>query len=31
MDYTAIVGIVMLAIALYFVWRSFYEMRIPKK
>jgi K(+)-stimulated pyrophosphate-energized sodium pump len=30
-DYTAIVGIVMLIIALIFVWRSFYSMRIPKK
>ena len=28
-DYTAIVGVVMLAIALFFVWRSFYAMRIP--
>ena len=30
-DYTAIVGVVMLAIALVFVWRSFYAMRIPPK
>ena len=30
-DYTAIVGVVMLAIALVFVWRSFYSMRIPKE
>jgi K(+)-stimulated pyrophosphate-energized sodium pump len=30
-DYTPVVGIVMLAIALVFVWRSFYAMRIPKK
>jgi K(+)-stimulated pyrophosphate-energized sodium pump len=30
-DYTAIVGIVMFAIALMFVWRSFYAMRIPDK
>ncbi len=30
-DYTAIVGVVMLAIALVFVWRSFYAMRIPKE
>jgi K(+)-stimulated pyrophosphate-energized sodium pump len=30
-DYTAIVGGVMLAIALVFVWRSFYSMRIPKE
>jgi len=25
------VGVVMLAIALIFVWRSFYAMRIPEK
>jgi K(+)-stimulated pyrophosphate-energized sodium pump len=30
-DYTAIVGVVMLAIAQVFVWRSFYAMRIPRK
>jgi K(+)-stimulated pyrophosphate-energized sodium pump len=30
-DYTAIVGVVMLAIALVFVWRSFYAMRIPRE
>ena len=30
-DYTLPVGIAMLVIALYFVWRSFYAMRIPKK
>ena len=30
-DYTAYVGVVMLAIALVFVWRSFYAMRIPQK
>ena len=30
-DYTAIIGVVMLAIALVFVWRSFYAMRIPKE
>jgi K(+)-stimulated pyrophosphate-energized sodium pump len=30
-DYTAYVGAVMLAIALVFVWRSFYAMRIPKE
>jgi K(+)-stimulated pyrophosphate-energized sodium pump len=30
-DYTWIVGVVMLAIALIFVWRSFYAMRIPKE
>jgi Na+/H+-translocating membrane pyrophosphatase len=29
-DYTAWVGVVMLAVALVFVWRSFYAMRIPK-
>jgi K(+)-stimulated pyrophosphate-energized sodium pump len=30
-DYTPYVGVVMLAIALVFVWRSFYAMRIPPK
>lgn len=30
-DYTPYVGVAMLAIALVFVWRSFYAMRIPKK
>ena len=30
-DYTPYVGAVMLAIALVFVWRSFYAMRIPKE
>jgi K(+)-stimulated pyrophosphate-energized sodium pump len=30
-DYTVAVGVVMLAIALVFVWRSFYAMRIPKE
>jgi K(+)-stimulated pyrophosphate-energized sodium pump len=30
-DYTATVGVVMLLIALTFVWRSFYAMRIPQK
>jgi K(+)-stimulated pyrophosphate-energized sodium pump len=30
-DYTPYVGVVMLAIALIFVWRSFYAMRIPAK
>jgi len=29
-DYGPIVGVAMLAIALVFVWRSFYAMRIPK-
>ena len=30
-DYTVYFGVVMLAIALIFVWRSFYAMRIPKE
>src|SRR5262249_33652701 len=30
-DYTPIVGVVMLAISLIFIWRSFYAMRIPKE
>jgi K(+)-stimulated pyrophosphate-energized sodium pump len=30
-NYGPIVGVVMLAIALVFVWRSFYAMRIPKE
>ena len=30
-NYTPYVGVVMLAIALVFVWRSFYAMRIPPK
>ena len=30
-DYTGIVGVAMLLIALYFVWRSFYAMRIPER
>ncbi len=30
-DYTPYVGVVMLAIALVFVWRSFYAMRIPRE
>jgi K(+)-stimulated pyrophosphate-energized sodium pump len=30
-DYTPYVGVVMLVIALIFVWRSFYAMRIPEK
>ncbi len=29
-DYTPYVGVAMLAVALYFVWRSFYKMRIPQ-
>jgi K(+)-stimulated pyrophosphate-energized sodium pump len=30
-DYIAVVGVAMLAVALVFVWRSFYAMRIPKE
>ncbi|MHB1422184.1 MAG: sodium-translocating pyrophosphatase [Gemmataceae bacterium] len=30
-DYAPLVGVVMLAIALVFVWRSFYAMRIPRE
>jgi K(+)-stimulated pyrophosphate-energized sodium pump len=30
-DYTAYVGVALLAVALVFVWRSFYAMRIPKE
>jgi len=30
-DYTSIVGVIMLVIALIFVWRSFYGMRIPRE
>lgn len=30
-DYTMYVGVVMLAVALYFIYRSFYKMRIPLK
>jgi K(+)-stimulated pyrophosphate-energized sodium pump len=30
-DYTAYVGVAMLAVALTFVWRSFYAMRIPER
>ena len=30
-DYTAYVGAVLLVVALVFVWRSFYSMRIPPK
>jgi K(+)-stimulated pyrophosphate-energized sodium pump len=30
-DYTPYIGLVMLAVALIFVWRSFYKMRIPEK
>jgi K(+)-stimulated pyrophosphate-energized sodium pump len=29
--YTSVAGVVMLAVALVFVWRSFYAMRIPKE
>jgi hypothetical protein len=28
---TSVISLVFLAIGLYFVWRSFYEMRIPKR
>src|SRR5471030_966293 len=31
LDYTGYVGVVFLAIALVFVWRSFYSMRIPPR
>jgi Na+/H+-translocating membrane pyrophosphatase len=30
-DYTWMVGVLLLAVALYFVWRSFYAMRIPPR
>jgi K(+)-stimulated pyrophosphate-energized sodium pump len=30
-DLTRVVGVVLLAVALVFVWRSFYAMRIPKE
>jgi len=30
-DYAPLVGVGMLAIALVFVWRSFYSMRIPRE
>jgi K(+)-stimulated pyrophosphate-energized sodium pump len=30
-DYTPVVGAVLLLVALYFVWRSFYAMRIPRE
>jgi K(+)-stimulated pyrophosphate-energized sodium pump len=30
-DYTTWIGLPLLAIGLYFVWRSFYAMRIPKE
>jgi K(+)-stimulated pyrophosphate-energized sodium pump len=29
-DISAIIGIVMLLISLFFIWRSFYAMRIPR-
>ncbi len=29
-DYTKLIGVVFLAVALVFVWRSFYAMRIPQ-
>ena len=31
LDITWIVGLVMLAVSFYFVWRSFYAMRIPQR
>ena len=30
-NYTPYIGVVMLVIALVFVWRSFYAMRIPPR
>jgi K(+)-stimulated pyrophosphate-energized sodium pump len=30
-DYTVVAGAVMFLVALYFVWRSFYAMRIPER
>jgi hypothetical protein len=30
-NYNPVIGTVMLIVALYFVWRSFYAMRIPLK
>jgi K(+)-stimulated pyrophosphate-energized sodium pump len=30
-DYSGYIGVVFLIIALVFVWRSFYKMRIPLK
>src|SRR5262249_43985337 len=30
-DYTPVVGVILFAISLIFVWRSFYAMRIPLK
>jgi hypothetical protein len=30
-DYTPYLGVALLAVALVFVWRSFYKMRIPPK
>ncbi len=30
-DYTVVLGVILLSIALVFVWRSFYAMRIPQK
>jgi len=30
-DYTSAFGVIMFLIALVFVWRSFYAMRIPPK
>src|SRR5262249_5546630 len=30
-DFTGLIGVVLLGVALYFIWRSFYAMRIPKE
>jgi K(+)-stimulated pyrophosphate-energized sodium pump len=30
-DFTPYVGVALLAVGLYFVWRSFYAMRIPRE
>src|SRR5262249_38787625 len=30
-DYMPLVGVLLLGVSLFFVWRSFYAMRIPKK
>jgi K(+)-stimulated pyrophosphate-energized sodium pump len=30
-DFTGLIGAVLLGVALYFIWRSFYAMRIPKE
>ena len=31
LDYTGYIGVVFFLISMYFVWRSFYAMRIPQK